>query len=98
MKKSISAFLFALAALAYTGCKNDLNVLAPYKDIPVVYGLLDQKDSVHYIRVNKAFEGSGDAYTMAKQYDSINYAYGTITVQLQDVNTGTTTKLDSTTT
>src|SRR5579872_736351 len=85
MKKSVSVLLFAIAALSFTGCKNDLKVLAPYKDIPVVYGLLDQNDSIHYIRVNKAFEGSGDAYAMASQYDSANYPVGTITVQLQDL-------------
>lgn len=95
MKKSVYVLAFAL--LAFAGCKNDLNVQAPYKDIPVVYGLLDQNDSVQYIKVNKAFEGTADAYTMASQFDSINYPVHTITVQLKDHNTGTIVTLDTTT-
>jgi hypothetical protein len=78
------AALTALAFLLGSGCNNNLNLLAPYKDITVVYGLLDQNDTTHYIRINKAFEGSGNAYTMAQQYDSINYPIGTLSVVLQD--------------
>lgn len=94
MKKSV--YVLALLMLAFAGCKNDLNVQAPYKDIPIVYGLLDQNDSVHYIRVNKAFEGNADAYTMASQFDSINYPVGTISVQLQDNTNGNLITLDTT--
>jgi hypothetical protein len=94
MKKLISLFLFSAVLFSFVGCKNDLKVSAPYKDITVVYGLLDQNDSVHYIRVNKAFSGNGDAYTMAKQYDSVNYPVGTIAVQIQDLSTNTTYTLN----
>jgi len=45
---------------------------------------MDQNDPVHYVRINKAFEGSGNAYTMAKQYDSIYYPVTSINVVLQD--------------
>ena len=92
MKKSLGVFVCFL--LVFAGCKNSLNVLAPYKDIPVIYGLLDQNDSIHYIRVNKAFEGQGNAYTMAQQYDSVNYPVGTITVQLQEYSGGNLVNTD----
>lgn len=58
-------FLFA--------CSTDLDVNAPYKDIPVVYGMLNISDSVHYIKVNKAFLGEMDAELMAKYRDSSEY-------------------------
>src|SRR5579872_6243382 len=96
MKKIISFCIIAILLLA---CNNKLNILLPYKDITVVYGLLDQSDSVHYIRINKAFEGNGNAQVMAQQYDSINYPPGTLSVSLQDYNNGTlvrTIKLDTT--
>lgn len=76
--------LLALFLAVGTGCNNNLNLLAPYKDITVVYGLLDQNDTTHYVRINKAVEGAGNALTMAQQYDSINYPIGTLTVILQD--------------
>jgi hypothetical protein len=85
MPKHILPILgLAFAAIGFTGCSNNLNINAPYKDITVVYGLLDQNDTTHYIRINKAFLGQGNALTMAQQYDSINYPAGTLTVALQD--------------
>jgi hypothetical protein len=91
----------AAGLLGLQSCKNNLNTLAPYKDIPVVYGLLDQNDTIHYIRINKAFQTSGNAFTAAQVYDSTNYPVGTISVQLQDYNSnGTLVKtltLDTTT-
>src|SRR5581483_6552542 len=94
--KRICLLLVSVITLFYA-CKNDVKILAPYKDIPVIYGLLDQSDTTHYIRVNKAFEGLGNSYAMAQQYDSINYPVGTITVQLQNLNTSSTITLDTTT-
>ena len=99
MKKAATIFLLA-TFLSGAGCKNDLKILAPYKDIPVIYGLLDQNDTTHYIRINKAYEGTGDAFIMAQQYDSINYPVGLLTVQLQDYNNSNLIKtitLDTTT-
>ena len=90
MRKNILLLLVTGLILAATGCKNDINVLAPYKSITVVYGLLDQGDTAHYIRVNKAYEGPGDAYQMAKQFDSIYYPANQVTVQLQDYNSNGT--------
>lgn len=100
-KKNVAFIAFSIAILS--SCKNTLNVQAPYKDITVVYGLMDQNDPIHYIRINKAFEGNGNAYTMALQYDSIYYPVGTISAVLQDSNTSTgtvvkTIPLDTTTT
>lgn len=96
MKRILLIVCIGYAAFAFTGCKNDLKLLAPYKDITVVYGLLDQGDTTHYIRINKAYEGPGNALTMAAQYDSINYPIGTLTVQLQDINSGKMSTLGTT--
>jgi len=100
LKKNIS--ILVLLAVIGVACKNSLNVQAPYKDVTVVYGLLDQSDSTHYIRINKGFEGNGNAYVMAQQYDSIYYPVGTINAVLQDssIITNTVVKtiaLDTTT-
>ena len=45
-KGTISFVLFC-SLLINTGCSNDLDILAPHKEIPLVYCILDQADSVH---------------------------------------------------
>jgi hypothetical protein len=65
--------LFILFTLFY-GCKTDFDVIAPYKEVIVIDGLLNPLDSVQYVRISKAFLGEGNAITMAQQKDSINYA------------------------
>lgn len=64
--------LFAVVLLI-NSCKTDIDVLADWKETAVVYGLLNQNDTAHYIRVNKAFLGEGNAIEMAGVFDSINY-------------------------
>ena len=56
--------------------------MADYKETIVVYGLLDPNEAVHYIKINKAFLGPGNALTMAQNYDSVNFK-NKLTVQLQ---------------
>lgn len=56
-----------------TSCKTDFDVTAPYKEVPVVYGLLNVNDSIQWLRINKAYLGEGNALLMAQQPDSINY-------------------------
>ncbi len=55
-------------------CTTDFEVTAPYRDIPVVYGLLNASDSIQYIRIQKAFLGKGNALIMAQHADSIYYS------------------------
>jgi len=72
MHRSIPIAL--LAASLLTACSTELDINEPYKDITIVYGLLNQKDSVHFVKVNKAFLGEGNAYDMALVRDSSEYS------------------------
>lgn len=65
--------LFLFAAISFFSCSTELEVNAPYKDITVVYGLLNQRDTIQYIKINKAFLGEGDAYQYALIQDSNEY-------------------------
>jgi hypothetical protein len=65
-------YLFIVLFIS-TSCDKTLNVNAEWKDITIVYGLLDQNDSVQYIKITKAFLGEGDALTFSKIADSSNY-------------------------
>jgi len=62
-----------LATLFLSSCDSKLEVNAEWKDITVVYGLLDQSDSIHYLKITKAFLGPGNALSFAKIPDSSNY-------------------------
>lgn len=68
-------------------CSNDFEVIAPWKDIPVVYGLLNIGDNAHYIRVEKAFlDAKGNSLELAKIPDSLYYQNAT--VQLERLTDG----------
>lgn len=71
MLKKILFILFLPVIL--TSCENDLEVVGEWKEVAIVYGLLDPGDSVNYVRVEKAFLGEGNALIMAQQHDSIYY-------------------------
>ncbi|HFC00002.1 MAG TPA: DUF4249 family protein [Phaeodactylibacter sp.] len=87
MKKGI---LFLLLSLSFmiNSCDNELELIAPWEDIPVVYGLLSRADEVHYIRVEKAFlDPKTSALEIAQNVDSLYYDEHVI-VQLERVKTG----------
>lgn len=72
MKKVL--FLFAMVSMVlFNACETDFDVTAEWKDITVVYGLISQNDSVHYVKINKAFLGEGNALTYAREADSSSY-------------------------
>ena len=65
--------LFFAIFLILSSCKTDFDINAGYKDITVVYGLLSQNDNIHYIKINKAYLGDGNALLMATNPDSCTY-------------------------
>lgn len=74
MNKVFFPALLVFAILLTTGCSEKFKVAAPYKNITVIYGMLDQADAAHYIRVQKAFlDENKSAVTMAQTADSNFY-------------------------
>lgn len=79
MKKSI-LLLFSVFAILFmfNACSTDVDLYADYKDITVVYGLLDSGADTNFIKINKAFCGNNDepidALEAAQIADSSNYA------------------------
>ena len=64
---------FIIINLLFISCDSSLDINADYKNIPVVYSLLDKNDSIQYIKLNKAFLGDASVSEMAKISDSLNY-------------------------
>jgi len=54
-------------------CKKELNLNTDWEDVTIVYGILNQLDSAHYIKITKAFLGPGNALQYAQVADSSNY-------------------------
>lgn len=86
-------FLFGLSILS--SCDNELQLLAEWKDIPVVYGVLSRQDTAHYVRVEKAFlDAEKSAYQVAQIPDSLYYDENEIVVQIRNLATGKTFTLN----
>lgn len=69
----LSVFSLFITGIIFYSCSTDVDLYADYKDITVVYGLLDSKKDTNYIKINKAFLGPGNAFEIALIDDSCNY-------------------------
>lgn len=66
--------LFILPVFLMPSCKTDFDVNADWKDIPVVYGLLDISKDTQDIVLYKVYQNNGkDARDLAKNPDSLYY-------------------------
>lgn len=86
MNKIKSIIIGVCAVLFISSCSTDFKVGAPYKEIPVVFGLLNKADNIHYIKINKAYlNEDGSAYTAGSVLDSNLYPYP-LSVKLYAIN------------
>jgi hypothetical protein len=87
--------IFSAVTALFNSCKNDLKILAPYKESMSVYAILTSQESApanqfninskyhrQYVRINKIYLGEGNAYEMAQVNDSVNYRQGVLRVSL----------------
>jgi hypothetical protein len=99
MKKLLWLILPALLSLMVTSCEEDFDINAPYQDITVVYGLIDQGEDSIFLKINKAFLGEGNVLEMAKIEDSSVYVNG-LEAYIEEWNSGNLVRsytLDTTT-
>lgn len=77
MKKLLLSLSLLAAVLGFNACSTDVDLYADYKDIPIIYGLLDASLDTNYVRINRAFSGSSDNHIDATEValieDSCNY-------------------------
>lgn len=77
--------IFSLSVIFFS-CSTDIDLNADYKDITVVYGLLDKGSDMQYIKVNKAFLGEAAVADMAAVSDS--FIYKSANVMLKKYHNG----------
>jgi len=100
MKKNYFLLTIFAVLLTLISCKKTLDVNAEWKDVTIVYGLLSQTDTIHYVKITKAFMGPGNALQFAAIPDSSNYPVNTLQVTLDEyigTNFLRTITLDTTT-
>ena len=68
---SLLLYLFLLAFLS--SCSTDIDLYADYKQVPIIYGLLDATADTNFVKITRAFYVQGDAYQYAVNPDSSNY-------------------------
>ena len=80
----IKNLLFLILPLLFS-CETDFDVNANWKDVTIVYGLIDPNNEDQLIKINKAYLGQGDAIQMASISDSTNYAPSNLIVKIHRV-------------
>lgn len=82
-------FLFIcliITALFFSSCSNEIEINGEWKEVMVVYGILDPSQQDQYIKINRAFLGEGNALEFAQIPDSSIYPY-ILDVVLEELNT-----------
>lgn len=86
MKRRYLLFCLLFAALFFS-CSTDIDLYADYKEMPVIYGLLDARADTNFIKITRAFYVEDDATQIALNPDSSNYP-GKLDVRLVEYCNG----------
>ncbi len=63
-----------LTIVLFNSCSTELDVNADYQETPILFGLINQSDSINYVRLQRAFSNQdGNALEIAKDFDSLYY-------------------------
>lgn len=77
--------LSLLICSLFISCDNELDLLDDYREIPVIYGIINPSVTNHYVRVQKSFLGPGNALLMAQYADSLYYDTANIRVYIEKI-------------
>lgn len=66
-----SLYSLLLASLALvSSCEDDIDFAGDHVETPVLFGLLDKNDSLHYVKITRTFSGSNNSLEVAQIEDS----------------------------
>lgn len=75
-------YLLPIALLLFiTSCNEEITSNPDAKQIPVVFGLLDATDSIHFIKITRTFSGTNNAIDVAQIEDSSYFDQVDVTVE-----------------
>ncbi len=75
VKKILFNLLLLSVIIFFNRCSNEVDLYADYKEITIVYGLLDISDDTTWVKVTRAYSGPGNALLIAQNPDSSNFPY-----------------------
>ena len=59
--------ILILSIVLFSACSTDLDVNADFRETPIMFGLINQSDSINYIRLQKAYSNEdGNALEIAR--------------------------------
>ena len=77
MKTFYFILIFILFISVFASCSTDVDLYAEYKDVSIIYAMLDSRADTNYVKITRAFCGTNDnpidANEVALIYDSSNY-------------------------
>ena len=77
MKTYYRLLLFVFFGAFFASCSTDVELYTDYKDVAIIYGLLDHQADTNFIKITRAFCGTNDdpinAHEVALIADSSNY-------------------------
>ena len=83
MKRFFFIALTLCVLATMNSCSTKFNTAAPYKNITLIYGILDIEDTAHYIRIEKAFlDDTKSAILMSQVPDSSFYSNLVVKIKL----------------
>ncbi len=81
-------FICSISFLALLSCDNEVDINAPYRDITVMYGLLDPAEDTNWIRVQRGYLGTDAASASFDEPDSLYYNNAEVILRSYNDNTG----------
>lgn len=87
MKRLIAGLVIcSITILGIIACKDDFSLNGNYQEAAIVVGILDQADSVHYIKITRSFIGDGETSSLAiAQIPDSNY-FNNVAATIQEKN------------
>lgn len=82
MKRLYYIIILMLFTSLLTSCEVDFSPNAEWKEVPVVYCILNQDEDTTWARVQKCYLGENDLNSYTNISDSMNYSEGAIEVKL----------------
>ncbi|MBC7383508.1 MAG: hypothetical protein H7296_11055 [Bacteroidia bacterium] len=81
----VKIILFISFTITLFGCKNDLVINAPYKDIAIIYSFLDQNEPVQFIRIEKLYQNNATTNTTEGAQIADSLYFDTLVVKLINI-------------
>ena len=82
--------LFFLTVCSLWSCNEKIDLIGDFKETAIIYGLLDHSDSLHYIKITRAFIGPGNALDIAQIADS-SY-FNSVEATIEEIDNGVVTR------